>query len=116
MVVTWRKKVLREFLLDVGPDSESYSPLGVPNLELAKVWLGSVGGEASRPREMGHILFFLPTLLRLRKPFVVRIRLNPGRGQISPGQCPIFPGPPPDFIIASHIYQMSRKGREGAPT
>lgn len=40
-----------------------------PEPELTKVWLGSTGGEASRPREVGHIFFSFPTLLRLRKPF-----------------------------------------------
>lgn len=59
--------------MDAGPASESYSPFGILNLELAKVWLGSAGGEASRLRDIHHI-FFLPTLLRLRKPFVVGIR------------------------------------------
>ena len=43
--------------MDAGPASESYSPLGILNLELAKVWLGSAGGEASRPRDIHHIFF-----------------------------------------------------------
>lgn len=44
-----------------------------PELELTKVWLGSAGGEAGRPREVDHIFFYFsfPTLLRLRKPFRV---------------------------------------------
>lgn len=45
--------------MDAGPASESYNPLGILNLELAKVWLGSAEGEASRYTSLDiHHIFF----------------------------------------------------------